>query len=77
MAIIGINLGTTNSLAACWKDGRLELIRNEDREILFPSAVGYAEGEGYGWQHPFDTEAVSCLNRCLDTADAAHFTSDS
>lgn len=26
MAIIGIDLGTTNSLAAYWKDGKAELI---------------------------------------------------
>ncbi len=47
MAIIGIDLGTTNSLAACWKDGRLELIPGEDGQILFPSAVGYVEGQGF------------------------------
>ena len=47
MAIIGIDLGTTNSLAACWKDGSLELIPNENGEVLFPSAVGYVEGEGF------------------------------
>ncbi len=47
MAIIGIDLGTTNSLAACWKDDRLELIPGEGGEILFPSAVGYVDGEGF------------------------------
>ena len=47
MAIIGIDLGTTNSLAACWRDGRLELIPDENGEVLFPSAVGYVEGEGF------------------------------
>ena len=26
MAILGIDLGTTNSLAAVWKDGRSQLI---------------------------------------------------
>ena len=47
MAVIGIDLGTTNSLAACWKDGKLELIPNEGKDVLFPSAVGYVEGEGF------------------------------
>ncbi|WP_300803653.1 Hsp70 family protein [uncultured Acetatifactor sp.] len=47
MAIIGIDLGTTNSLAAYWRDGRLELIPGEDGNVLFPSAVGYVEGEGF------------------------------
>lgn len=66
MAIIGIDLGTTNSLAACWKDGRLELIPGEDGEVLFPSAVGYVDGEGFLvgaaakkrlLTHPMDTVA--------------------
>lgn len=26
MAVIGIDLGTTNSLASIWRDGRIELI---------------------------------------------------
>ena len=47
MAIIGIDLGTTNSLAVCWRDGRLELIPCEDGEVLFPSVVGYVGGEGF------------------------------
>ena len=51
MAIIGIDLGTTNSLAAYWRDGRLELIPGEDGNVLFPSAVGYVEGEGLSLIH--------------------------
>lgn len=47
MAIIGIDLGTTNSLVACWREGRPELLLHEDGEVLFPSAVGYVEGEGF------------------------------
>ena len=38
--IIGIDLGTTNSLAAIWREGRAELIPNALGEVLTPSVVG-------------------------------------
>lgn len=47
MAVIGIDLGTTNSLAAYWKDGEVELIQDEKGEVLVPSVVGYVENEGF------------------------------
>lgn len=37
--IIGIDLGTTNSLAAVWQDGRPQLIPNSLGEVLTPSCV--------------------------------------
>lgn len=40
MAIIGIDLGTTNSLASVWRNGRCELIPNSFGEFLTPSVVG-------------------------------------
>ncbi len=40
MAIIGIDLGTTNSLAACFKGERAELILNNAGEVMTPSVVG-------------------------------------
>jgi len=43
MAIIGIDLGTTNSLAAVWRNGRAELIPNSAGEYLTPSAVSIDE----------------------------------
>lgn len=43
MPIIGIDLGTTNSLAAVWKDGRCQLIPNALGETLTPSAVSLDE----------------------------------
>lgn len=43
MAIIGIDLGTTNSLAAVWRNGRIELIPNAAGEFLTPSAVSVDE----------------------------------
>lgn len=39
MAIIGIDLGTTNSLAAVWRNGKSELIPNAAGEFLTPSVV--------------------------------------
>ncbi|MBQ2830281.1 MAG: molecular chaperone HscC [Oscillospiraceae bacterium] len=44
MAIIGIDLGTTNSLAAVWRNGKSELIPNASGEYLTPSCVSIDEG---------------------------------
>lgn len=41
MAIIGIDLGTTNSLASVWRDGKIQLIPNTFGEFLTPSVVGF------------------------------------
>lgn len=43
MAIIGIDLGTTNSLAAVYRQGRAELIPNSLGEFLTPSVVSIGE----------------------------------
>lgn len=43
MAIIGIDLGTTNSLAAVWKDGQVEIIPNVLRKHSTPSIVSVDE----------------------------------
>lgn len=37
--IVGIDLGTTNSLVAVWRDGRAELIPNSLGDVLTPSCV--------------------------------------
>lgn len=39
MAMIGIDLGTTNSLAAYWKDGQVQFIPDVSGNCLIPSAV--------------------------------------
>jgi len=41
--IIGIDLGTTNSLVAIWRDGQAHLIPNALGEYLTPSVVGVDE----------------------------------
>ena len=43
MAIIGIDLGTTNSLVSVWRDGKIQLIPNSFGEYLTPSVVGFGE----------------------------------
>lgn len=43
MAIVGIDLGTTNSLAAVYKDGRAQLVPNQFGEYLTPSVVSVDE----------------------------------
>ncbi|MGN0579290.1 MAG: Hsp70 family protein [Ruminococcus sp.] len=45
MAIIGIDLGTTNSLAACRRNGKTELIRNSIGDAFTPSAVSIDDDE--------------------------------
>jgi molecular chaperone HscC len=37
--LVGIDLGTTNSLVAVWRDGRAELVPNSLGEVLTPSCV--------------------------------------
>jgi molecular chaperone HscC len=39
--LIGIDLGTSNSAIALWRDGRAELIAGRDGGRLTPSVVGF------------------------------------
>lgn len=43
MAIIGIDLGTTNSLVSVFRDGKIELIPNSVGEYLTPSVVSFGD----------------------------------
>ena len=43
MAIIGIDLGTTNSLVSVWKGGQIQLVPNSFGEYLTPSVVSFGE----------------------------------
>jgi len=43
MTILGIDLGTTNSLCAVWKDGNVKMIPNRLGKFLTPSVVGIDE----------------------------------
>ena len=43
MAIIGIDLGTTNSLAVAYRNGKVEMIPNQFGEYLTPSVVSIDE----------------------------------
>lgn len=48
MAIIGIDLGTTNSLVSVWREGRVQLIPNSLGTFLTPSVVSMDE-DGTLW----------------------------
>jgi Fe-S protein assembly chaperone HscA len=41
--VIGIDLGTTNSLSAIWRDDRPEVLRLEGKSALVPSVVNFPE----------------------------------
>ena len=41
--VIGIDLGTTNSLAAIWSDDRPEVLHVEGEQALVPSVVSFPE----------------------------------
>ena len=43
MPIVGIDLGTTNSLVACFRDGRSRILPNAQGELLTPSVVSVLE----------------------------------
>ncbi|MBP0649943.1 Hsp70 family protein, partial [Mycobacterium tuberculosis] len=45
MAVVGIDLGTTNSLIAAWTEAGPRLIANGLGEVLTPSAVSIDDGE--------------------------------
>ena len=43
MAVIGIDLGTTNSLVCVFRNGKAELIPNKLGNVLTPSCIGFAD----------------------------------
>ena len=72
--LIGIDLGTTNSLVACFRDGRAELIPNRLGSVLTPSVVSVdPEGNLYigeaarerAMLHPL--ESASVFKRSMGT----------
>jgi molecular chaperone HscC len=73
--LVGIDLGTTNSAVAIWRDGVSQLVPNALGKELTPSAVSLAKG-GQAWvgeaaldrmaTHPADT--VTSFKRMMGTA---------
>lgn len=73
--LVGIDLGTTNSAVALWKDGAPQLVPNALGKELTPSAVSLAKG-GQTWvgeaaldrmaTHPADT--ATSFKRMMGTA---------
>ena len=76
--LIGIDLGTTNSAVAIWRDGQSELVPNALGELLTPSAVSIDKGgQTYVGQaaldrtasHPADT--ATSFKRLMGTEKQA------
>ncbi len=72
--LVGIDLGTTNSLVACFRDGKAEVIPNRLGEFLTPSVVAIDENDmilvgkvakEYATLHP--THAASVFKRAMGT----------
>ncbi|HUD30283.1 MAG TPA: molecular chaperone HscC [Novosphingobium sp.] len=76
--LIGIDLGTTNSAVAIWRDGEAQLVPNALGELLTPSAVSIAR-DGTAWVgtpaldrmalHPQDT--ATSFKRLIGTQRTA------
>lgn len=74
MAIIGIDLGTTNSLASCYRNGKSELIRNSLDSFITPSAVSIDENGDLLIGEVAKERLISCpecsvseFKRCMGT----------
>lgn len=79
MAVIGIDLGTTNSLGAYWQDGTSHLIPMEEDRFLLPSVVSYVEGEGFlvgaaakERLIPYAEDTAASFKRFMGTAKEYH-----
>lgn len=76
--LVGIDLGTTNSAVAIWRDGEAELIPNALGDVLTPSAISIDKG-GQTWigasaldrfaTHPDET--VTSFKRMMGTQSSA------
>lgn len=72
--LIGIDLGTTNSLVAIWRDGKAELVPNALGELLTPSTVSITpKGQSYVGAAALDRlgahpdETVTSFKRLMGT----------
>lgn len=79
MAIIGIDLGTTNSACSVWVDGQSQLIPNRLGKFLTPSVVGIDDqGEllvGESAKHRLishPTQTAACFKRHMGTEYLYH-----
>lgn len=65
MAIIGIDLGTTNSLVSVYRDGKSEIIKNILEENYIPSAVAIDEDKRILVGRPARERIYCCPEECV------------
>jgi len=65
--IIGIDLGTTYSCVAVWKDGRVEIIANDQGDRTTPSWVGFTETERHVGQAAKNQAGANPENTVYDS----------
>lgn len=65
MAIIGIDLGTTNSLVSVYRDGKSEIIKNILEENYIPSAVAIDEEKRILVGRPARERIYCCPEECV------------
>ena len=67
--VIGIDLGTTNSLPAIWSNGRPEVLRIEGEPALVPSVVHVKEDGSAIVGRTARARSLDCLLYTSDAAD--------
>ncbi len=65
--VVGIDLGTTNSLCAVFRDGKPQLIPNAHGGVLTPSVVGVLESGEILVGSPAKELRVTQPDRCAST----------
>lgn len=62
---LGIDLGTTNSLAAIWRDGRPSVLKPEGRGGLIPSVIHFpTDGQPVVGREARDQASSTRRTRC-------------
>ncbi|GJN31054.1 hypothetical protein PR202_gb19408 [Eleusine coracana subsp. coracana] len=73
---IGIDLGTTYSCVAVWRDGRAEVIANDQGNRLTPSCVGFGKIDRFVGDAAVNQPALNPANTIFDTTTDANFSTE-